>query len=182
MTLDPRGKPRGRTIKGQDTCRVSDFLSWPIAEVAEGEIVTEKEEVSVIEEVAAADPKGETQVQEIQTPAIVPDSPAPVYIEVVSHRESTENESFPVVEKEIPKPETVSVPPVNVGANDYVCAFTVTLEREIKGKDLEATLAAILQIKNVAAINPVGADMQYFMAKGQARRELLFKIRDALKE
>jgi len=68
-----------------------------------------------------------------------------------------------------------------VGANDLVAAFTVILTKETRNKDLEATIAAIQQIKGVASVNPVRADMQYFMAKESSRRELLIQLREVLK-
>lgn len=68
-----------------------------------------------------------------------------------------------------------------VGPGDLVCAFTVTLSKEVRNKDLEATVAAIQQIKGVASVTPVRADMQYFIAKDQARRELLTQLREVLK-
>ena len=72
-------------------------------------------------------------------------------------------------------------PPVKVGANDLACAFTVVLTKEARGRDLEATLAAIGQIKGVATVAAVRADMQYFITRDQARREILGQLKEVLK-
>lgn len=66
------------------------------------------------------------------------------------------------------------------GANDLVAAYVVILTKETKGKDLEATVGALQQIKGVGTVTPLRADMQHFIARDQARRELLTQLRDVL--
>ena len=73
-------------------------------------------------------------------------------------------------------PDDVPMPP-----NDLFCAFTVVLTKETRGRDLDATVAAIRQIKGVGSVTPVKADMQYFIARDQVKKELLGQLRDVLK-
>jgi len=68
----------------------------------------------------------------------------------------------------------------DVKPNDLVCAFTVVLSKEIRHKDIEAVSNAILQLKGVASVVPVRADMQYFIAKDAVKRELLQQLKDVL--
>jgi len=99
--------------------------------------------------------------------------------EVQGTVEGTQTPQETVLEAEAP---VVAAPEVKMSENDMYAAFTVTLTRELKGKDLEATLTALQQIKGVASVIPIRANMQHFIAKDQARRELLTQIRDVLKD
>lgn len=100
----------------------------------------------------------------------------------VGDTEGTQTPQETVLETAAPAPSVMTVPEVKMAENDMYSAFTVTLTRELKGRDLEATLTAIQQIKGVATVTPVRADMQHFIAKDMARRELLTQIREILKD
>jgi hypothetical protein len=59
---------------------------------------------------------------------------------------------------------------------DRVHSLTVCLEKDISIDDLEATKSAILQLKNVIAVEVNIADSTSWMAETRARTEIANKI------
>lgn len=64
--------------------------------------------------------------------------------------------------------------------SDRIRGFVVTLRHDAKDEYAEATRLAILQLKNVASVKPVVADLEMHMATERARGELRDKIMDIL--
>lgn len=50
--------------------------------------------------------------------------------------------------------------------------FVVSLDRDMRSDDAEATMAAIRQIKHVADVKPLTAKFEDEMARDHARREI----------
>lgn len=59
---------------------------------------------------------------------------------------------------------------------DRFCGFVVTLERDIREDDAEATIAAIRQIKGVVSVGPVTSDPAFHAARERVRWEYLDKL------
>lgn len=55
---------------------------------------------------------------------------------------------------------------------DRHAGYVVTLDRDIREDDAEATIAALRQIKGVAGVEPVVADLNSAMAHVRVRSEL----------
>jgi len=65
---------------------------------------------------------------------------------------------------------------------DRYHAITVILARETREDDAQATIDAIAQLRNVAAVRPEVTDHAYYAAYERARLELRQRLLGALEE
>lgn len=154
-------RAKGKTPEASGMCRIYEFAYW-----AAGEVVTmpmqEGDKVSVV---GNQDVPGMFRVG-VGDPLATPESEDPC-------SEPPHND--------LPTSSGVPVATTPLVSKDLYTSFSVLLTKEMKGADLEALMTAIRQLRGVASVAPVRADMPYFIAKEQARREILGQIKDVLK-
>jgi len=63
---------------------------------------------------------------------------------------------------------------------DHINGYLVTLEKELRDDDAEATLTALRQIKGVLKVRPMVSEPSLYMARDQIRHELSMKLWEAL--
>ena len=130
-------------------------------------------------EMVRCDNRGQTVMPEAGDLAFMPDTSNTPLTELFLQPEPPPRLEGAVYPGEAgPLPTVVTAP---MAPKDMYASFSVLLTREMKGADLEALLTAIKQLRGVASVTPVRADMQYFIAKDQARREILGQIKEVLK-
>jgi len=64
---------------------------------------------------------------------------------------------------------------------DRYCGFIVTLDRETRKDDADATIKAIGQIKGVISVKPVESRIEIHIAREQVKRELCDRMLEILK-
>jgi len=62
------------------------------------------------------------------------------------------------------------------------CAFTVTLDPELRDDDAQPVMEAIRMVKGVHEVVPVVAQPEYYSARSSAKREILTKLFQVCKE
>ena len=65
---------------------------------------------------------------------------------------------------------------------DRFAGFFVTLERDVRSDDAEATLAAIRQVKGVLSVEPLVSTPELHVAHGRARYAIMERLSTILRE
>lgn len=65
---------------------------------------------------------------------------------------------------------------------DRLKGLIVVLDRDIRTDDAEPLIAAIQQMRNVAEVKPIVAEMGDFFERSRVKREILTKLLETVKE